>query len=88
MCYCKHCHREYDVNDFTDESEACDDCCPDCLHSGNMFGPERDEYEYMDPDGDGPYLDPYEDTPQEEVYEELLDDVELPEDEEFEEDTI
>lgn len=83
---CKHCHREYDADDFTDESEACDDCCPDCLYSGNMFSPEKDEYEYMDPDGDDPYLDRYEDTPQEEAYEELLDDVELPEDEEFEDD--
>lgn len=83
---CKHCHREYDMDDFTDDTEACDDICPDCLYSGNMFDPEEEDNDSMDLEEDDPYLDRYEDIPQEATYEELLDDVELPEDEEFEDD--
>lgn len=67
---CKHCRREYDMDDFTDDTEACDDICPDCLYSGNMFSVEDDTdemeklYEEEDDlydDGDN-YLDaPYDD---------------------------
>ena len=39
---CKHCHRKYDVSDYTDEDEAATDCCPDCYYSGNMFSVEDD----------------------------------------------
>lgn len=73
---CKYCHHEYEADDFTDESEACDDCCPDCLYSGNMFCPEEDD---MDPEEDDLYND--------EELDESYDDIEVP-DEEFEEEDI
>lgn len=74
---CKHCHRGYDVDDFTDESEVCDDICPDCLYSGNMFSPEEDDNDSMDSDEDDLYDD--------EELDESYDDIEVP-DEEFDED--
>lgn len=74
---CKYCHQEYDLDDFTDESEACDDCCPDCLYSGNMFSPEEDDD--MDPEEDDLYDD--------EELDESYDDIEVP-DEEFDEGDI
>lgn len=74
---CQYCHQEYDLDDFTDESEACDDCCPDCLYSGNMFSPEEDDD--MDPDEEDLYDD--------EELDESYDDIEIP-DEEFDEEDI
>lgn len=73
---CKHCRREYDMDDFTDDTEACDDCCPDCLYSGNMFSPEEDD---MDPEEDDLYND--------EELDESYDDIEVP-DEKFDEEDI
>lgn len=74
---CKYCRREYDMDDFTDDTEACDDICPDCLYSGNMFSPEEDDD--MDPEEDDLYDD--------EELDESYDDIEVP-DEEFEEEDI
>ena len=74
---CKHCHREYDMDDFTDDTEACDDICPDCLYSGNMSSPEEEDD--MDPDGEDLYDD--------EELDESYDDIEVP-DEEFDEGDI
>lgn len=73
---CRHCRREYDMDDFTDDTEACGDCCPDCLYSGNMFCPEEDDDDSLDPDADL-----YDDG----VLDESYDDIEVS-DEEFDED--
>lgn len=75
---CKHCHRVYDVDDFTDDTEACDDICPDCLYSGNMFDPEEDDNDSLDPD---------EDLYDDEELDESYDDIEVS-DEEFDEEDI
>lgn len=74
--FCKHCRRQYDVDDFTDDTEACDDICPDCLYSGNMFDLEEDDNDSLDPDADL-----YDDEELDESY----DDIEVS-DEEFDED--
>lgn len=60
MFQCKYCGEWYEPSDYTDESEAAEDCCPDCLYSGNMFSVEEDDMEEPDDDiyddGDN-YLD-------------------------------
>lgn len=76
---CKHCHRMYDILDYTDEDEAATDCCPDCYYNGNIFSVEDDEAEmeelYEEED------DLYDD---EDDLDESYDDIEVP-DEEFDE---
>ena len=47
---CKYCGEWYEPSDYTDESEAAEDCCPDCLYSGNMFRVEEDDMEEPDDD--------------------------------------
>lgn len=42
MYRCKYCGDMYEPSDYTDESEAAEDCCPDCLYRGNMFSVEDD----------------------------------------------
>lgn len=78
MYRCKYCGDMYELSDYTDESEAAEDCCPDCLYSGNMFSVEDDDMEELDDDiyddGDN-YLDA------------SYDDIDIS-DEEFEEDTM
>lgn len=78
MYRCKYCGDMYELSDYTDESEAAEDCCPDCLYSGNMFNVEDDDMEELDDDiyddGDN-YLDA------------SYDDIDIS-DEEFEEDTM
>lgn len=60
MFQCKYCGEWYEPSDYTDESEAAEDCCPDCLYSGNMSSVEEDDMEEPDDDiyddGDN-YLD-------------------------------
>lgn len=50
MYRCKYCGDMYELSDYTDESEAAEDCCPDCLYSGNMFCVEEDDMEELDDD--------------------------------------
>lgn len=47
---CKYCGEWYEPSDYTDESEAAEDICPDCLYSGNMFRVEEDDMEEPDDD--------------------------------------
>ena len=45
MYRCKYCGDMYEPSDYTDESEAAENCCPDCLYRGNMYSVEDDEAE-------------------------------------------
>ena len=45
MYRCQYCHELYELEDYTDESEAATNCCPDCYYTGNMFSVEADTEE-------------------------------------------
>lgn len=45
---CAHCGRQYDEDDFMEESDACPDICPDCLYTGNIFEPSMEDLDEID----------------------------------------
>ncbi len=45
MLRCRICGNGYEPSDYTDESEAAEDCCPDCLYDESIFSVEDDEAE-------------------------------------------
>ena len=65
MYRCQYCHELYELEDYTDESEAATNCCPDCYYTGNMFSVEEDteetDYSVYDQDEEDDLDDSYDD---------------------------
>ncbi len=89
MLRCKCCNGSFDLEDYTDPSEASHDICPECYYTGAYLENEEDELDDIDniPEGrfENDALSALEDDP-DLSQEELEDILAGPEDDEYDPD--